>query len=109
MTALSLFAGVGFGVACDRLGIPEVGVEADPDVRATRAAAGMITIATDVWHLAGPRTQLEYELLLAGPPCQTFSHVGKRNGRPFLPSLIQLARQLGNGATEALLRAEAQA
>jgi DNA (cytosine-5)-methyltransferase 1 len=43
MIALDLFAGTGWGVACQRLGIEEMGVEIMPEARATRAANGMHT------------------------------------------------------------------
>lgn len=86
--ALSPFAGIGFGVALERLGIVELGIENDRDVVATRAAAGMLTIADDVWSLISPRAKVSYRLLTAGPPCQTFSHVGTGTGRSDL-GLIQ--------------------
>jgi DNA (cytosine-5)-methyltransferase 1 len=41
LIALDLFAGTGWGVACQRLGIRENGVEIMPEAVASRAAAGM--------------------------------------------------------------------
>ena len=98
MVALSLYAGVGFGVALDRMNIPEVGVESDPYVIATRDAAGMITIGRDVWDWALDLSmRLHYRLLTAGPPCQPFSHVGKREGRAHLPQLVNLIAHIRDG------------
>lgn len=94
-TALALFAGVGFGVACDRLGVNEVGVEADDDVVATRDAAGMVTIGRDVWDWTHTEMRLHYELLTAGPPCQPFSTVGRGEGRPYLGAINQLLHSIG--------------
>lgn len=98
MTALSLYAGVGFGVALDRMNIPEVGVEADPDVIATRDAAGMITLGRDVWDWAlDIAMKLHYELLTAGPPCQPFSTVGRGEGRASLQSILNLIAMIRDG------------
>ncbi|GGH93904.1 DNA cytosine methyltransferase [Arthrobacter liuii] len=93
--ALDLFAGTGWGVACQRLGIKESGVEIMPEAVATRAANGMETIYHDVWdgitltaeqHLDqyGP-----YGLLIASPPCQTFSLAGKGAGRAALNEVLE--------------------
>ena len=81
--ALDLFAGTGWGVACQRLGIKEAGVEIMPEAIATREANGMETIYRDVWD--GLKLTEEqhreqygpYGLLIASPPCQTFSTAGK--------------------------------
>jgi DNA (cytosine-5)-methyltransferase 1 len=50
MKALDLFAGTGGGVACQELGIDEVGVEIMPAAIETRAANGMETLYEDVWE-----------------------------------------------------------
>jgi hypothetical protein len=48
--ALDLFAGTGWGVACQRIKIiKEKGVELMPEAVATREANGMETIYRDVW------------------------------------------------------------
>lgn len=97
MIALDLFAGTGWGVACQRLGIEEYGVEIMPEAQATRAANGMITLYADVWDgLEGPlaRTPREvesgYDLLIASPPCQTFSMAGGGAGRRALDDVLGL-------------------
>lgn len=88
LKALDLFAGTGWGVACQRLGIDEMGVEIMPEAIATREANGMHTIYHDVWEgLTGPR--LSYDLLIASPPCQTFSMAGHGAGRKALDEVIE--------------------
>jgi DNA (cytosine-5)-methyltransferase 1 len=93
--ALDLFAGTGWGVACKRLGIKEAGVEIMPEAVATRTANGMDTIYHDVWdglqltaeqhrNAYGP-----YGLLIASPPCQTFSLAGKGAGRAALDEVLE--------------------
>lgn len=88
MKALDLFAGTGWGVACQRLGIDEEGVEIMPEAVATREANGMKTPLRDVWDsiLAAPRG--DYELLIASPPCQTFSLAGNGAGRRALSDVL---------------------
>lgn len=90
MKALDLFAGTGWGVACKALGIDEEGVELMPEAVATRAANGMKTILRDVWDsiLGAPRG--DYELLIASPPCQTFSTAGGGAGRRALADVLHL-------------------
>jgi len=87
--ALDLFAGTGWGVACQWLGIEEMGVEIMPDAVATRAANGMNTIYNDVWNgLLDPSFQEDYDILIASPPCQTFSIAGDGNGREALDDVL---------------------
>jgi DNA (cytosine-5)-methyltransferase 1 len=91
LKALDLFAGTGWGVACQRLGIDEMGVEIMPEAVATREANGMHTIYRDVWEgLTGPA--LSYDLLIASPPCQTFSIAGQGAGRAALDAVIEAIR-----------------
>jgi DNA (cytosine-5)-methyltransferase 1 len=93
--ALDLFAGSGWGVACQRLGIKEAGVEIMPEAVATRTANGMDTIYNDVWD--GLQLTAEqhresygpYGLLIASPPCQTFSLAGKGAGRAALDEVLE--------------------
>lgn len=74
MIALDLFAGTGWGVACQGLGITEYGVEIMPEAQAVREANGMTTIYSDVWNGLTPgRVEAEaiagaYDLLIASPP-----------------------------------------
>lgn len=92
---LSLFAGVGVSVACQNLGVQEVGVEWMPEANAIRAANGMETIYENVWdaHLfeAQHAEWLEQGrkwTLAAGPPCQTFSTAGNGAGRKALDDVL---------------------
>lgn len=93
--ALDLFAGTGWGVACQRLGIKEAGVEIMPEAVATRTANGMETIYNDVWDgltliAEQHREQYgSYGLLIASPPCQTFSLAGKGAGRAALDEVLE--------------------
>jgi len=93
--ALDLFAGTGWGVACQRLGIKEMGVEIMPEAVATREANGMETIYRDVWE-GLQLTEAEhrqrygpYGLLIASPPCQTFSMAGNGAGRKALDEVLE--------------------
>lgn len=93
--ALDLFAGTGWGVACQRLGIKEAGVEIMPEAIATRTANGMETIYHDVWDgllLTAEQHREQYGsygLLIASPPCQTFSMAGKGSGRAALDEVLE--------------------
>lgn len=93
--ALDLFAGTGWGVACKRLGIKEMGVEIMPEAVATRTANGMETVYNDVWdglQLTEEKHREQYGpygLLIASPPCQTFSLAGKGAGREALDEVLE--------------------
>jgi DNA (cytosine-5)-methyltransferase 1 len=89
--ALDLFAGTGWGVACKQLDIEEHGVEIMPEAIATREANGMCTIYQDVWQgLEGRHDVPEHDLLIASPPCQTFSVAGGGKGRRALDEVLGL-------------------
>ncbi len=112
MIALDLFAGTGWGVACQALGIDEHGVEIMPEAVATRARNGMRTIYRDVWEglandliesrdgygaeaaaeraARGASFREIYEILIASPPCQTFSMAGGGAGRKALDDVLGL-------------------
>lgn len=88
---LDLFAGHGWGVACQALGLREYGVELMPEARAVREANGMTTLFADVWDgLEGRERVPDYALLIASPPCQTFSMAGSGAGRKALDEVLSL-------------------
>lgn len=95
MKALDLFAGTGWGVACQWLGIEEDGVEIMPEAVATREANGMKTIYRDVWDgLELSRAEFAcrygtYEIGISSPPCQTFSIAGNGKGRRALNHVLE--------------------
>lgn len=94
ITALDLFAGTGWGVACQRLGIEEFGVEIMPEACATRDANGMRTIFNDVWDgLEGRADVPPHTLQIASPPCQTFSVAGGGAGRRALDDVLEAISQ----------------
>lgn len=109
IVALDLFAGTGWGVACKRLGIEEGGVELMDEAVATRTANGMVTLYRDVWDgllLDAESHALlygEYNLLIASPPCQTFSAAGKGAGRKALNEVLEAIDQRAYMNPEALL------
>lgn len=86
--ALDLFAGTGWGVACQNLGIEEFGVEIMPEAVSTRDANGMTTIYNDVWQGLLSSMSIDYDILIASPPCQTFSMAGHGTGRQALDEVL---------------------
>ncbi|WP_282698144.1 DNA cytosine methyltransferase [Streptomyces sp. CC208A] len=78
---LDLFAGPGgWSAPLHRVGIRDIGLEWDEWACRTRAAAGLLTIRTDVamypaWIFAG-----RVRGFIASPPCQAWSRAGKRLG-----------------------------
>jgi DNA (cytosine-5)-methyltransferase 1 len=108
--ALDLFAGTGWGVACRRLGIKESGVEIMPEAVATRTANGMETIYRDVWdglQLTAEQHREQYGsygLLIASPPCQTFSLAGKGAGRAALDEVLEAIELHAYKDADALLQ-----
>ncbi|MGY4984045.1 DNA cytosine methyltransferase [Streptomyces sp. 900105755] len=107
VTVLDLFAGPGgWSQGLTALGMRETGIEIDPVVCATRAAAGHATIRADV--SAYPTKPLRGKVtgLIGSPPCQTFSAAGLRAGNDDLPLCHQALDDLARGRyTRATLRA----
>ncbi|GGU55035.1 DNA methylase [Streptomyces albospinus] len=95
---LDLFAGSGgWSQALTELGVRDVGLEWDEWACKTRAAAGQLTIRTDVaayplWPFLGKTTGL-----LASPPCQAWSMAGKRLGLLDQPLVHQAVADLAQG------------
>jgi DNA (cytosine-5)-methyltransferase 1 len=96
MIALDLFAGTGWGVACQRLGIVEHGAEVMPEAIETRGANGMLTPYGDVALLPNAVAR-NYDLLIASPPCQTFSQAGKGLGRAALDTVLAAVTVVARG------------
>lgn len=108
-TALDLFAGTGWGVACQQLDIDEVGVENMAEALASRAAAGMTNLATtNVWDVDYAAFRGLFTLLIASPPCQTFSLAGKGAGRAALDNVLRLIKDGTWKSIEALRAAAAE-
>lgn len=102
MRALDLFAGTGWGVACKRLGIVEFGIENMPEAVESRDGAGMDTLLRDVWlGVARPEAIPEHDILIASPPCQTFSRAGEGAGRRNLDTLLSLVSSVPFSPDEA--------
>lgn len=89
MIALDLFAGVGWALACRVLGITDRGVDNAKTIVETRRRAGLETVYNDVWDgLFGVYGVGRYDILIASPPCQTFSQSGKRAGSKALTEVL---------------------
>ncbi|MFI2204796.1 DNA cytosine methyltransferase [Streptomyces sp. NPDC020192] len=95
---LDLFAGPGgWSQALTVLGVRDVGLEWGEWACKTRAAAGQLTIRTDVaayplWPFLGRITGL-----IASPPCQAWSVAGKRLGLVDQPLVHQAVADLAQG------------
>ncbi len=95
VTSLDVFAGVGWGVACQWLGVREYGVEIAKSAIRLRTANGMRTIYRDVWSgLFHEHLVPDHDLYIASPPCQTFSMAGKGEGRKALDDVLGLIDDL---------------
>ncbi|MFJ3706813.1 DNA cytosine methyltransferase [Streptomyces sp. NBC_01267] len=94
---MDLFAGPGgLDIGAEVLGIKSIGVEWDDATRATRAAAGLrTTTEKDVSELGPCDPEVEdANVLTGGPPCQTFSVAGNREGHKALEVVKRLATRL---------------
>ncbi|MGP3756875.1 DNA cytosine methyltransferase [Streptomyces sp. IBSNAI001] len=95
---LDLFAGPGgWSRALSVLGVRDVGLEWDAWACKTRAAAGQLTVRTDValypvWPFLG-RTRG----VIASPPCQAWSMAGKRLGLLDQPLVHEAVQNLAAG------------
>lgn len=81
-----LFAGSGWGVACQQLGWDEHGWEIMPEAQATRAAAGLKTAGSDVRDVES--VPGEYDVELASPSCKRYSAAGNGAGRRALQAVL---------------------
>lgn len=95
--ALDLFAGPGgWDEGVRPLGIRPLGVELDRAAVETRRAAGHPTMSCDVAEL-DPRVFVGCELLIASPPCQSFSTAGKGDGLADVRYIVACAESLADG------------
>lgn len=86
--AIDLFAGPGgWDVACRWLDIDVTGIEFDEAACKTRRAASLNTIEDDVRRY-WPGDFPGKDMLIASPPCQTFSMAGKGAGRAALDDVL---------------------
>lgn len=93
---VDLFAGPGgWSLACQRLGLREMGIEIDKAAHETRRAAGFQTIRDSVTNW-GPANFPKAKGLIASPPCQTFSMAGKGAGRAALDDVLRGVDDLVN-------------
>lgn len=97
VAAIDLFAGAGGwdeGIAA--LGIRPLGIELNADACATRKAAGHPTLQADVSAL-DPADFAPCGLLIASPPCPTFSSAGDGNGHKVVGTIVACAAALARG------------
>lgn len=96
MLALDLFAGTGWGVALQRLGITEHGAEIMPQAVQSRWRNGMLTPYGDVSKITAEQAAA-YPIHIGSPPCQTYSRAGKGKGREQLERVLQGVQALACG------------
>jgi DNA (cytosine-5)-methyltransferase 1 len=97
LEAIDLFAGPGgWDLAAHWLGLDPLGIEWDDAACATRAAAGLRTRQASVADL-DPLGFAPCNLLIASPPCPSFSRAGKRAGIDDLPAIHRVAQALAAG------------
>lgn len=96
MNVTDLFAGPGgWDVGARALGLDPLGIEWDDAACATRRAAGLRTVQADVAAL-NP-TDYPCDLLIASPPCTSFSMAGKGKGRDETPRIVRCMGELAAG------------
>ncbi|MFE4664513.1 DNA cytosine methyltransferase [Streptomyces sp. NPDC056716] len=95
---LDLFAGAGgWGIPLSRWQVREVGLEWDEWACRTRAAAGLVTIRTDIAAYPVGVFAGRVAGLIASPPCQAWSMAGKRLGLLDQPLVHQAVADLAAG------------
>ncbi|WP_416986170.1 DNA cytosine methyltransferase [Streptomyces sp. T028] len=95
---LDLFAGPGgWSHALNVLGVRDIGLEWDEWACKTRAAAGQLTIRTDVAMYPVRPFLGRTTGLIASPPCQAWSMAGKRLGLVDQPLVHQAVADLAAG------------
>lgn len=95
--AVDLFAGPGgWDAAAYTLGLRPLGIEWDDAACATRETAGLRTLQADVAELT-PASFAPVKLVIASPPCPTFSKAGLREGIADLPLVWAAAKAVAAG------------
>lgn len=95
--AVDLFAGPGgWDEAARRMGLEPLGIEWDDAACATREAAGLRTKQADVASL-NPLDFAPCKLLIASPPCPTFSSAGKGDGIKDMELVWEAAKLVADG------------
>ncbi|GGV33286.1 DNA cytosine methyltransferase [Streptomyces spectabilis] len=105
---MDLFAGPGgLDIAATVMGVESIGVEWDDPTRTTRAAARLRTTEEkDVANLGPCDAEVEdANVLTGGPPCQSFSVAGNREGHKALEDVKRLATRLSGHETVASFEA----
>ncbi|MBJ7339763.1 DNA cytosine methyltransferase [Mycolicibacterium sp.] len=101
---IDLFAGPGgLDVGATWLEIPVTGIEWDPNACATRKAAGLDTVESDV-RKYGPDQFPDANVLTGGPPCQTFTVAGTGSGRQALGEVVAQAESMSKHLGDGVLR-----
>ena len=102
---VDLFAGPGgLDVAAHWLGVPSIGIEFDESAVATRRAARLCSILSDVRNWSPTDFTTQVNVLAGGPPCQTYTVAGNGHGRRALAEVIGLIDKLGKGSIDEVLR-----
>jgi DNA (cytosine-5)-methyltransferase 1 len=97
MHGIDLFAGPGgWDEGARLLGLSLLGIELDDAACATRIAAGHPTVQADVAAL-DPFAFAPCSLLIASPPCPTFSAAGGGDGHVVMDILVDCARAILRG------------
>lgn len=73
------FSGIGWGFACEELGLVEHGIDNEPTVGETRTRLGWTTTIADIRDL-DPTDWSGVEGMIFSPPCQSWSRAGKGLG-----------------------------
>jgi DNA (cytosine-5)-methyltransferase 1 len=103
--AVDRFAGPGgWDLAASALGVDVTGVELDDAACATRTAAGLKTVHGDVAVL-DPAAFGPVDVLIASPPCPTFSSAGKGSGRRDMDLILSWVLRVAAGEPLDALRA----
>ncbi|MGW4744748.1 DNA cytosine methyltransferase [Streptomyces sp. NPDC004290] len=99
---VDLFAGPGgLDIAAEMLDLPTIGVEWEKSTRETRQAAGLrTTTIRDVAQVNPLDPEVaSARVLTGGPPCQTYSVAGNREGHKALDEVQDLAELVGLSKT----------